>query len=108
MLEEENPAKAAFVLEKARVIEPGKGSILEALGRAYYKCARYRAAADRFGEALLVDPANDYAHYCLGLACLKLGREAEAAGHFKVAWALAPREVYREKAVRFNAPGAAQ
>lgn len=107
LLEEGDPAQAALVLERARLAQPGKGSILEELGRAYYSCGRYREAAAGFEEALEVDPANDYAHYCLGLCLLKMKRGTEAAGHFKLAWTLRPCEIYREKAARFGAAGAA-
>lgn len=99
--------QSAMVLERAREAAPGKGSILELLGRAYFGCGRYRRSAECFAEALNVDPTNDYAHYCLGLCCLKLGRRARAAGHFKLAWSLHPREDYRRMAQRFGAAGAA-
>jgi tetratricopeptide (TPR) repeat protein len=103
LLDGGNPAQAALVLEKARVAEPGKGSILELLGRAYYSSGRHDAAAAVFEEAIEVDPVNDYAHYCLGLCYLKLRRKPEAAGQFKVAWALKPLDIYRSKAERFGA-----
>lgn len=106
LLEEGNPAQAALVLERARLAEPRKGSILEMLGRAYYRCGRFAAAAAGFEEALEVDPTNDYAHYCLGLCLLKMRRNETAAGHFKMAWTLRPSEVYQEKAARFGAAGA--
>ena len=103
LLEEGKAAEAAFVLERARAIEPRKGSILEVLGRAYFKWGRYREAARGFSEAIEVDPTNDYAHYCLGLCLLKLRRNVEAGVHFKIAWSLKPGEMYREKAARFGA-----
>jgi tetratricopeptide (TPR) repeat protein len=103
MLEEDEPGQAVEVLERARRIEPSKGSILEALGRAYYSSCRYEVAASMFEEALEVDPTNDYAHYCLGLCFLKLTRKVEAAGHFKIAWSLKPSDMYRDKAHRFGA-----
>ncbi len=108
LMEEGDPARAAAVLERARAMEPGKGSILEALGRARYQSGRYGEALESFDEALDVDPANDYAHYCAGLCCLKLGRKDKAAGHFKVAWYLKPIDEYRAMAHRFGvavAPG---
>lgn len=107
LLEEGHPVQAASVLERASSMEPEKGSILEALGRAYYSCGRFRDAETRFAEAVLVDPNNDYAHYCLGLCLLKARRTAEAGAHFKLAWSMRPAEVYREQAARFGAAGAA-
>jgi len=105
LLEQDNPMQAAFVLEQAKRSQPGKGSILETLGRAYYSCGRYLESAEIFEEALGVDPTNDYAHYCLGLCCLKLERTPDAAGHFKLAWSLRPTDMYQEKAFRFGAAG---
>jgi len=102
LLEAENPAQAAIVLERARVIEPGKGSILELLGRAYFGYGRYASAAASFEDALEADPTNDYAHYCLGLCYLKLKRPDEARTHFKLAWFLKPGEEYRLKAARYG------
>ncbi|MBU4194406.1 MAG: tetratricopeptide repeat protein, partial [Actinobacteria bacterium] len=95
LLESDDPAQAVVVLERALAEEPRKGSILEALGRAEYSSARYREASGRFRDALEVDPTNDYAHYCLGLCCLKMKRNHEAGGHFKIAWYLSPNEMYR-------------
>lgn len=102
LLEEDNPAQAAIILERALREIPSKGSILEVLGRAYYRSGRYIEAAGRFEEAIEVDPTNDYAHYCLGLCYLKLKRKTEARAHFKIAWFLKPGEMYREKAARFG------
>jgi tetratricopeptide (TPR) repeat protein len=105
LLDKENPVQAALVLEQAKNVQPGKGSILETLGRAYFACGRYRESAASFTEALGVDPTNDYAHYCLGLCYLKLELDSKAAGHFKMAWTLRPEEMYQEKALRFGAGG---
>jgi tetratricopeptide (TPR) repeat protein len=102
LLDDGNPAQAALVLERARALEPRKGSILEVLGRAYYQSGRIEHAARRFEEALDIDPTNDYAHYCLGICYLKTRRKEEAAGHFKLAWFLRPGEMYRGKAERFG------
>jgi tetratricopeptide (TPR) repeat protein len=108
LLEGGDPAQAAVVLERARSVAPRKGSILEALGRAYYSYRRYGAAAACFEEALEVDPTNDYAHYCLGRCCLKQGNSSRAAGHFKLAWSLRPVEDYRDMARRFGVTGSAE
>jgi len=105
LLDQGNPAQAAIVLERARATEPRKGSILEALGRAYFSSHRYDVAATCFEEALEVDPTDDYAHYCLGLSYLKLKDKQAAAGHFMLAWTLKPAEEYSMMARRFGAPG---
>jgi tetratricopeptide (TPR) repeat protein len=106
LLEEGHPARAAAALERALELEPDKGSILEALGRAYFSSGRYSFAERCFREALRIAPNNDYAHYCLGLCLLKADRTIEAGAHFKLAWCMRPSEVYREKAARFGAAGA--
>lgn len=103
LLEDGHPAQAVMVLEKALAEEPRKGSILENLGRAYFLLGHYNYAANKFEMAIEVDPTNDYAHYCLGLCCLKLSDVRRAAKHFKLAWYLRPCDTYREIATRFVA-----
>ena len=68
-----NPHAAAVVLERARDLEPGKGSIREALARAYYSSGRVGAAEEEFAAAVEIDPVNDYAHFGLGLCRLRVG-----------------------------------
>ena len=83
-------AQAAVVLERAAALEPGKGSILEALGRACYNSGQRERAADVFRALLEVDPSSDYAHYALGQSLKKLGRIDEARTHLRLAVALDP------------------
>jgi Flp pilus assembly protein TadD len=87
---------AAVALERARDLEPDKGSIRETLGRAYFRCGRFPAAADEFGHAIDLDPVNDYAHYGRGLSLLRVGDRAGARRHLKLAVAMRPRDEYRE------------
>ncbi len=47
LLEGRHHAQAAIVLERADRLEPGKGSILEALGRAYYNSGQAERARRR-------------------------------------------------------------
>ena len=45
----------------------------------------------RSSRAVLeISPVNDYAHYALGRCLDKLGRDAEAQGHYKLARSLRP------------------
>ena len=83
-------AQAAIVLERAARLEPGRGSILEALGRASYNAGDHARAAEVFADLLAVDPSAHYAHYALGQSCKQLGRADEAATHLRIAVALAP------------------
>jgi Flp pilus assembly protein TadD len=96
LLESADVHAAAIALERARDIEPEQGSIREALGRAYFRCARYPAAATEFHRAIELDPVNDYAHFGLGLSLLRLGDRDRARGHLKLAVAMRPLDEYRE------------
>lgn len=96
LLESADVHAATVALERAREIEPEQGSIREALGRAYFRCARYLAAATEFHRAIDLDPVNDYAHFGLGLSLLRLGDRDRARGHLKLAVAMRPLDEYRD------------
>lgn len=81
---------AAIPLERARDLEPDKSSIREALGRAYFRSARFEQAAEEFAEVVERHPVNDYAHFCLGRAFEKTGRRAEARRHAALAANMRP------------------
>ena len=95
LLEDAHPHAAAVALERARDLEPDKGSIREALGRAYFRCGRFPAARSEFARAVEIDPVNDYAHFGLGLSLLRTGDRAGARRHLKLAVAMRPRDEYR-------------
>lgn len=92
--------KAIMLFEKATIIEPGKGSIREALGLSYYNCGFYDSAKKHFKKALEIDLANDFAHFCMGLCLAKEGKLAASLGHLKIAWAMKPSNAYYSKAVK--------
>jgi Flp pilus assembly protein TadD len=83
-------AQATVALEKARRQEPDKASIREALGIAYFRIQRWQEAEAEFRAVLELSPADDYAHYALGRALEKQGRDQEANGHYKLARSLRP------------------
>jgi Flp pilus assembly protein TadD len=83
-------AQAAVVLERAARLEPGRGSILEALGRSYYNSSQHERARATFEALLEVDPSAHYAHYALGQSLKQLGRVDEARTHLRLAVALDP------------------
>ena len=83
-------AQATVPLEKAKRREPGKASIREALGIAYFRIQRYREAEKEFRAVLDISPADDYAHYALGRCLEKQGKTHEANGHFKLASHMRP------------------
>ena len=90
LLETGHPHAAAVALERARDLEPEKGSIREALGRAYYRTGRASAAAAEFEHAVEIDPVNDYAHFGLGLSLLRMGDRAGARRHLRLAAVMCP------------------
>jgi tetratricopeptide (TPR) repeat protein len=90
LLRRRHHAQAAILLERARRIEPGKGSIVEALGRAYYNSGQHHRAVDAFEELLTIDPSAAYGHYALGLSLKQVGRKQEARTHLRLAVAMAP------------------
>ncbi len=98
-------AQATIVLERAARLEPGKGSILEALGRAYYNSGQHDRSAETFGALLELDPSAHYAHYALGQSLKQLGRMREARTHLRLAVALSPESaLYRGALARLPDP----
>ncbi len=83
-------AQAAVVLERADRLEPGKGSILEVLGRSYFMSRQWIPAAATFERLLEVDPSAHYAHYALGQTLKRLGQAGRARLHLRLALALSP------------------
>jgi len=98
-------AQAAIVLERAARIEPGKGSILEPLGRAYHHSSQFELARETFELLLEVDPSAHWAHFALATTLRKLDRVAEARTHLRLAIALSPTTMlYRQALDRMDPP----
>jgi Flp pilus assembly protein TadD len=104
LLRRRHNAQAAVVLERAARMEPGKGSILEALGRAHFMARNRERAREVFEELLEVDPSSHYGHYALGETLRKLGREREARTHLRLAVALQPGSALYRSALRRATP----
>jgi tetratricopeptide (TPR) repeat protein len=90
LLDRRHFAQAAIVLERADRLEPRKGSILEALGRAYFNSGQAESARVTFEALLDVDPSSHYGHFALGQSLKRLGRRSEAGTHLRLAVALSP------------------
>ena len=99
-LREGMAAQATVPLEKAKRREPDKASIREALGIAYFRIHRYAEAESEFRKVLELAPVDDYAHYALGRCLDKLGRPAEANGHYKLASSLRPGQAAYSSRIR--------
>ena len=97
------------MLERAARLEPGKASILEALGRAYFNSGQHDRARETFEALLEIDPSSHYAQFALGQSLKKLGREREAWVHLRLAVALSPgTPLYRQALARVPDPKAAR
>ena len=94
------------MLERAARAAPGKGSILEALARAYFNSGQHARAAEVFAALLEIDPSAHYGHFGLGLSFARLGRPREARTHLRLAVALDPASAtYRRALARVEARG---
>jgi Flp pilus assembly protein TadD len=98
-------AQAAIVLQRASREEPGKGSILEPLGRAYHHSGQFELARQTFEALLDVDPSAHWAHFALAASLRKLDRIAEARTHLRLAVALCPNSaMYRQALAKVDPP----
>ena len=103
LLDSGNTHAAIVALERARDLEPDKGSIREALARAYFRSGRVALAKVEFETVVELDPVNDYAHFGLALSCAKTGQTARAIAHLKLAIAMRPgADEYRAALTRLT------
>lgn len=103
LLARRHHAQAAVILERARRLEPGKGSIVEPLARAYYNGGRIPEAAEAFAQLIEIDPTAAYGHFGLGQSLKRLGRRDEARRHLRIAVAMAPgSKLYRSALERLG------
>jgi tetratricopeptide (TPR) repeat protein len=85
LLESRDFRAASIALERAKRLEPNKGSIREALGRAYLSARSYRRAAEEFAAAVELAPTDHYAHFGLGRSLERLGDHTAARRHYMLA-----------------------
>ncbi len=90
LLSRGSPAAAAQILERAASAEPSSRSVREALARAQFDARRYTEAADNFRLIVEASPADDYAHFGLGLSLARSGDPASAAEYLALAAAMRP------------------
>ena len=100
LLANHHPGAAAVLLERCLALEPGKASILEALGRAYFEQGDHARAAERFAAIVDANPLADYALFGLGLARARLGDVAAARRHLRMAAFLKPENEDYQRALR--------
>jgi Flp pilus assembly protein TadD len=90
LLSRGSPAAAAQILQRALAAEPDSRSVREALARAQFDARRYGEAADNFRLIVEASPADDYAHFGLGLSLARSGDPASAAEYLALAAAMRP------------------
>jgi len=104
LLRDGHPHQAAVILSRAKLLEPDKASIREALGRALYMTGSAARARREFAKAVALNPSDDYAHFALALACERTGQRARARGHAKLALTLRPgNDDYERVVARLHA-----
>jgi Flp pilus assembly protein TadD len=95
MLQSGAPLHALTELEPLLQEQPASRSVLELAARAYFKSAQLVRAEETFAHLVELDPTDAYARFALGRSVERQSRHAEAAGHYRVACALDPRDDYR-------------
>jgi Flp pilus assembly protein TadD len=91
-------------LERARDLDPEKGSIRETLGLAYLRASRLVDAEAEVTVAIDLAPNDAYCYYLLGRAQQGLGFMELARGSYKMAHWLDPRsDEYRRALERLPA-----
>ena len=98
-LRDGHPHQAAMVLARAKLLEPEKASIREALGRALFQSGRMVPARREFAKTVQLNPSDDYAHFALALTCERTGQPLRAVAHAKLANALRPGVADYERAL---------
>jgi tetratricopeptide (TPR) repeat protein len=102
LMRERNHREAVSLLERVKRMEPGRGSVLEALGIAHYNSGSHGMAMREFEEALQIDPTNHFARYGLSRCLYRGGMIRQAIGQVKLAVVMAPEvEMYGEALQRY-------
>lgn len=100
LLEAGSPEAAAALLGHAHTREPESASVLEALARASFDAGRHRTAAEHFAHLTELSPDNDYAHFGLGLARMRLGDVPGAIDQLAIAVVMRPQRKEYDQALR--------
>ncbi|WP_432482147.1 tetratricopeptide repeat protein [Kineococcus esterisolvens] len=109
LLADGEAAAAATLLARAHAHEPRSTGVLEALARAQYDAGDVTAAAESFRRLAHARPADDYAHFGLGLSLSRLGHLGPAVEHLAMAHAMRPdRPEYADRLRQVRATLAAR
>jgi predicted Zn-dependent protease len=91
LLDSGNADAAAVLLARLREVDPTSTAVLETHARALFDGRRYQEAADAFAELVERSPAEDYAHYGLGMSLWRLQRFPLARDHLAMAAVMRPQ-----------------
>lgn len=86
-------ADAAQALAPALAPEGGDAQLFTEAGDALLQAMQYRAALEKYMEAVRLDPARPYAHYGMGTAFAQLGAPEAAAECYRTTVTLDPDHV---------------
>jgi Flp pilus assembly protein TadD len=100
LLGRRSPAAAAQLLERAADAEPQSRMVREALARAQFDAGWYPLAVENFRMIVEANPADDYAHFGLGLALARSGDPGHAAEYLALAAAMRPDLPHYSAALR--------
>jgi Flp pilus assembly protein TadD len=100
LLGRRSPAAAAQLLERAADAEPQSRMVREALARAQFDAGWYSLAVQSFRMIVEANPADDYAHFGLGLALARSGDPGHAAEYLALAAAMRPDLPHYSAALR--------
>lgn len=99
LLDSGNPDAAAVLLGRLREVDPTSTAVLETHARALFDSRRYQEAADAFTELVERSPAEDYAHYGLGMSLWRLQRFPLARDHLAMAAVMRPHRTEYARAL---------
>lgn len=90
LLDGGNSSAAAVLFERLREVDPTSTCVLEGHARALFDSKRYAEAAEAFAALVERSPAEDYAHYGLGMALWRLQRFPQARDELAMAAVMRP------------------
>jgi tetratricopeptide (TPR) repeat protein/outer membrane murein-binding lipoprotein Lpp len=104
----ENLDEAFDLIEKAVVLDPNSGAIIDSLGWAYYQRGHYEVAVGHLEQAASLEPGDPTVTDHLGDVYWRLGRKIEAGYQWRRVLELEPDDALRasvEKKLEFGLDG---
>ena len=97
LLDRGDASASLVLLDRVLLEDPGSASAREARARALFDARRLDDAAAAFDDLVQSSPADDYAHYGLGICLWRLQRFRQAEDHLAMALVMRPdRDDYRQ------------